>query len=114
MHLTSTSSRYKGGGSGGTDRARPGVRAARPPQRGAHDRPARRAMACGGTPWVAFEARGGGGPSKVRRGGILPWPAAGAERARARHCSEHGPICYLFELILMIHANTSNGTNNIV
>jgi hypothetical protein len=30
------------------------------------------------------------------------------------NCSEHGPICQLFELILVIHANTSNGTNNIV
>jgi hypothetical protein len=29
-------------------------------------------------------------------------------------CSEHGPICRLFELILVIHANTSNGTNHIV
>jgi hypothetical protein len=29
-------------------------------------------------------------------------------------CSEHGPICHLFELILVIHANTSNGTNHIV
>jgi hypothetical protein len=31
-----------------------------------------------------------------------------------RHCSEHEPICHLFELILVIHANTSNGTNHIV
>jgi hypothetical protein len=29
-------------------------------------------------------------------------------------CSEHGPICHLFELILVIHANTSNETNHIV
>jgi hypothetical protein len=29
-------------------------------------------------------------------------------------CSEHGPICHLFKLILVIHANTSNGTNHIV
>jgi hypothetical protein len=29
-------------------------------------------------------------------------------------CSEHGPICHLFELILVIHATTSNGTNHIV
>jgi hypothetical protein len=29
-------------------------------------------------------------------------------------CSEHGLICHLFELILVIHANTSNVTNNIV
>jgi hypothetical protein len=28
--------------------------------------------------------------------------------------SEHGPICHLFELILVIHANTSNGTNHFV
>jgi hypothetical protein len=28
--------------------------------------------------------------------------------------SNHGPICHLFELILVIHANTSNGTNHIV
>jgi hypothetical protein len=28
--------------------------------------------------------------------------------------SKHGPICYLFELILVIHANTSNWTNHIV
>jgi hypothetical protein len=28
--------------------------------------------------------------------------------------SEHGLICHLFELILVIHANTSNGTNHIV
>jgi hypothetical protein len=32
----------------------------------------------------------------------------------ARRCSEHGPIYHLFELILVIHANTSNGTNHIV
>jgi hypothetical protein len=32
-----------------------------------------------------------------------------------RHdCSEHGPISYLFELILVIHANKSNGTNHFV
>jgi hypothetical protein len=29
-------------------------------------------------------------------------------------CSEHGPFCHLFELIFVIHANTSNGTNHIV
>jgi hypothetical protein len=29
-------------------------------------------------------------------------------------CSEHDPICHLFELILVIHANTSNETNHIV
>jgi hypothetical protein len=29
-------------------------------------------------------------------------------------CSEHGPICHLFELILVIHANTSNEINHIV
>jgi hypothetical protein len=29
-------------------------------------------------------------------------------------CSDHGPICHYFELILVIHANTSNGTNHIV
>jgi hypothetical protein len=29
-------------------------------------------------------------------------------------CSEHDPICYLFELILVIHANTSNETNHIL
>jgi hypothetical protein len=29
-------------------------------------------------------------------------------------CSEHGSICHLFELILVIHDNTSNGTNHIV
>jgi hypothetical protein len=28
-------------------------------------------------------------------------------------CSEHGPICHLFEWILVIHANTSNGTDHI-
>jgi hypothetical protein len=28
--------------------------------------------------------------------------------------SEHDPICHLFELILVIHANTSNGTNHNV
>jgi hypothetical protein len=28
--------------------------------------------------------------------------------------SEYGPICYLFELILVIHSNTSDGTNHIV
>jgi hypothetical protein len=33
---------------------------------------------------------------------------------RRIECSEHGPICHLFELILVIHANTSNGTNHIV
>jgi hypothetical protein len=31
-----------------------------------------------------------------------------------RYYSEHGPICHLFELILVIHANTSNGTNHFV
>jgi hypothetical protein len=30
------------------------------------------------------------------------------------NCSEHEPICHLFELILVIHANTSNVTNHIV
>jgi disease resistance protein RPM1 len=30
------------------------------------------------------------------------------------NCREHGLICHLFELILMIHVNTSNGTNHIV
>jgi hypothetical protein len=29
-------------------------------------------------------------------------------------CSKHGPTCHLFELILVIHVNTSNGTNHIV
>jgi hypothetical protein len=29
-------------------------------------------------------------------------------------CIEHGPIFHLFELILVIHVNTSNGTNHIV
>jgi hypothetical protein len=29
-------------------------------------------------------------------------------------CSEHGPIFHLFELILVTHANTSNGTNHII
>jgi hypothetical protein len=29
-------------------------------------------------------------------------------------CSEHVPICHLFKLILVIRANTSNGTNHIV
>jgi uncharacterized protein YpmB len=29
-------------------------------------------------------------------------------------CSEHGLICRLFELILVIHANTSNETDHIV
>jgi hypothetical protein len=29
-------------------------------------------------------------------------------------CSEHDPICHLFNLILVIHANTNNGTNHIV
>jgi hypothetical protein len=29
-------------------------------------------------------------------------------------CSEHGLICQLFELILVIHANTNNETNHIV
>jgi hypothetical protein len=33
---------------------------------------------------------------------------------RRGDCSEHGPICHLFELILVIHANTSNETNHIV
>jgi hypothetical protein len=33
--------------------------------------------------------------------------------ARSR-CSEHGPIFHLFELILVIHVNTSNGTNHFV
>jgi hypothetical protein len=28
--------------------------------------------------------------------------------------SEHGPIFHLFELILVIHANTSSGTNHFV
>jgi hypothetical protein len=29
-------------------------------------------------------------------------------------CSEHDLISHLFELILVIHDNTSNGTNHIV
>jgi hypothetical protein len=29
-------------------------------------------------------------------------------------CSEHGPICHLFELILVIHVDTSNGTNHFI
>jgi hypothetical protein len=29
-------------------------------------------------------------------------------------CSEHGPISHLFELILVIHVNTNNGTNHFV
>jgi hypothetical protein len=29
-------------------------------------------------------------------------------------CSDHGPICHLFELILVIHVDTSNGTNHFV
>jgi hypothetical protein len=29
-------------------------------------------------------------------------------------CSEHDPICHLFELILVIHANISDGTDHIV
>jgi hypothetical protein len=33
---------------------------------------------------------------------------------RLTFCSEHGPICHLFKLILVIHANTSNVTNHIV
>jgi hypothetical protein len=37
------------------------------------------------------------------------------EPSLKRHdCSEHGPISYLFELILVIHANKSNGTNHFV
>jgi hypothetical protein len=28
------------------------------------------------------------------------------------NCSEHDHICHLFELILVIHANTSNETNH--
>jgi hypothetical protein len=35
-------------------------------------------------------------------------------RAYWQLCSEHGPICHLFELILVIHVNTSNGTNHFV
>jgi hypothetical protein len=31
-----------------------------------------------------------------------------------KYCREHVPICHLFELILVIHANTSNETNHIV
>jgi hypothetical protein len=38
----------------------------------------------------------------------------GGKDRSATKCSEHGPICHLFELILVIYANTSNGTNHIV
>jgi hypothetical protein len=31
-----------------------------------------------------------------------------------RTTREHGPIIHLFELILLIHPNTSNGTSHIV
>jgi hypothetical protein len=36
------------------------------------------------------------------------------EDRMAKECSKHGPICHLFELILVIHANISNRTNHIV
>jgi hypothetical protein len=52
---------------------------------------------------------------------FCPWPQSEDKAAnlkssskRKQCCSEHGPICHLFKLILVIHANTSNGTNHIV
>jgi hypothetical protein len=40
-------------------------------------------------------------------------PAKHLQRYNA-WCSEYGPICHLFELILVIHVNTSNETNHFV
>jgi hypothetical protein len=40
--------------------------------------------------------------------------SAAYEVNQQEQCSEHGFICHLFELILLIHANISNGTNHIV
>jgi hypothetical protein len=45
---------------------------------------------------------------------VLGDPAALVLLVSVVVCSEHGLICHLFELILVIHANTSNGTNHIV
>jgi hypothetical protein len=45
----------------------------------------------------------------------LPTPPCDASFVPSRvRCSEHVPICHLFKLILVIRANTSNGTNHIV
>jgi hypothetical protein len=37
-----------------------------------------------------------------------------SQKIHGQGCSEHSPICHLFELILVIHVNTSNGTNHFV
>jgi hypothetical protein len=47
-------------------------------------------------------------------GQAVDWWDAYTVAHAAPNCSEHGPISHLFELILVIHVNTSNGTNHIV
>jgi hypothetical protein len=65
---------------------------------------------------VGRQGGGGGGRRRASRWG----EAAAGPLWRSKWnpephgCSEHDPICHLFELILVIHANTSNGTNHIV
>jgi hypothetical protein len=59
---------------------------------------------------AAWRARRAVGAKVELAGCELPLPRA----APVSTCSEHGPNCHLFELILVIHANTSNGTNLIV
>jgi hypothetical protein len=60
----------------------------------------------------------GGGRAVVGEQGRRPseraLSRAHQRSGRGQRCSEHGLICHLFELILVIHCNTSNGTNHIV
>jgi hypothetical protein len=42
------------------------------------------------------------------------FPCVVINHQKGGDCSKHDLICHLFELILVIHANTSNGTNHIV
>jgi hypothetical protein len=53
-------------------------------------------------------------PPKKKKGGRGRQRESSSGRRGMHGCSEHGPICHLFELILVIHANTSNGTNHII
>jgi hypothetical protein len=52
---------------------------------------------------------------KIEKDSFAPQPATSrtAFEMCQKVCSEHGPICHLFELILVNHANT-NGTNHFV
>jgi hypothetical protein len=67
-------------------------------------------------PHFKYEARS---PSFARTFRSAPFTTAMLGQSsmpadEAQLCSEHGPIFHLFELILVIHANTSNETNHIV